>query len=482
MTHSYTCGIDLGSTAVKAALFDSKGTLCGEGSCEFLLETPRPEFVELEPERYWSATCEAVRKALKSAGAAPSQVVSVGLTGQAETLILLDEKNVPVRKAIVWLDNRAVDEAAELEERFGLQELIAMSGQTAMLPCWPAPKLLWVRNHEPENFARIRKVLMVEDFVAWKLSGEFHTHPGLLPSTLYYDMRTGKWAEQILEYIGIPQSAMPELSGHAVARELLPGAVVTVAPMDHICGHLGSGGAQGLVTECTGGSLALCAMTDKFLLDPQLRISTYLGWQKGEYALLPWAPTAGMMMKKFRDEFSGGMSYRQLDEAASAVAPGSDGLILLPHLAGSVSPVAAPHARGAVKGLTLAHTRGHFARAIMESVAYLLKDNANALTELGMELKTVRALGGGAKSPLWAQIKADVLNLPLSVGSCDEPVALGSAILSAVDAGLYAGAAEAGAALAGEERVFMPGKDAERYEECFRDYCKFNEYILGEKI
>ena len=478
---SYSCGIDLGSTAVKAAVFDSAGKLCGEGACEFLLETPRPEFVELEPELYWSSTCEAVNKALKSAGITPREVRSVGLTGQAETLILLDAQGNPVRKAIVWLDNRAVEEAAELEKVFGIEELVAMSGQTAMLPCWPAPKLLWVKRHEPEVFAKIAKVLMVEDFVAWKLSGAFHTHPGLLPSTLYYDLRKECWAEEILSYIGLPLNAFPDLSGSAKARELLPGAVVTVGPMDHICGHLGSGGAPGQVTECTGGSLALCAMAKKFIIDPQLRISTYIGWQKGDYALLPWAPTAGMMMKKFRDEFSGGMSYAELDKAAALVAPGSDGLILLPHLAGAVSPVAAPNARGAVKGLTLAHTRGHVARAIMESVAFLLKDNANALTELGVELKSVRALGGGAKSPLWAQIKADVLNLPVSVGRCDEPVALGAAILSAVDSGEFSSAAEAAGALAGEEKVYSPGKDVERYEECFREYCRFNEYILGEK-
>lgn len=475
------CGIDLGSTAVKAAVFDSKGQLRGEGACEFLLETPRPEFVELDPELYWTSTCEAVEKALKQAGIPAEEVTSVGLTGQAETLVMLDAQGIPVRKAVVWLDNRAVEEAAELEQLFGLEELAAMSGQTAVLPCWPAPKLLWIKRHEAENFRKISKVLMVEDFVAWKLTGAFHTHPGLLPSTLYYDMRKGFWAEKILEYIGLPVSAFPELSGNARAKVLLPGAVVTVAPMDHICGHLGSGGAPGLVTECTGGSLALCAMTEDFIIDPQRRISTYLGWQKGDHALLPWAPTAGMMMKKFRDEFSGGMSYADLDRAASAVAPGSDGLILLPHLAGAVSPVANPNARGAVKGLTLAHTRGHMARAIMESVAFLLKDNANALTELGMTLKSVRALGGGAKSPLWAQIKADVLGLPVSVGSCDEPVALGAAILSAVDAGAFSSAAEAALHLAGEEKTFLPGKDRERYEACYREYCTFNEYILGEK-
>lgn len=477
----YYCGIDLGSTAVKAAVFNEKGSLCGEGSCEFLLETPRPEFVELDPELYWSSTCTAVKKALDNAGITPGQIRSAGLTGQAETLILLDDKGVPLRKAIVWLDNRAVEESGELEKFLGSDETAAMSGQTAMMPCWPAPKLLWVKHNEPELFKRIDKVLMVEDFVAWKLTGRFHTHPGLLPSTLYYDMRRSDWSDKVLEYIGISRSAMPELSGSAVARELFPGAVVKVAPMDHICGHLGSGGAEGLVTECTGGSLALCAMTKEFLCDPLKRISTYLGWQQGDFALLPWAPTAGMMMKKFRDEFSGGMSYAELDQAASAIAPGSDGLILLPHLAGAVSPVAAPYAKGAVKGLTLAHTRGHFARAIMESVAFLLKDNANALAALGMELKSVRALGGGAKSSLWAQIKADVLDLPVSVGSCDEPVALGAAILSAAEAGVYSSAAEAGAALAGEERVFTPGKDVERYKACFEEYCRFNEYILGEK-
>jgi xylulokinase len=477
----YYCGIDLGSTAVKAAVFDEKGRLCGEGVCEFLLETPRPEFVELDPELYWSSTCKAVNGALLNAGISADEVKSAGLTGQAETLILLDRKGAPLRKAIVWLDNRAVDEARELEERFGADELISMSGQTAVLPCWPAPKLLWVKHHEREIFDRIGKVLMVEDFVAWRLTGEFFTHPGLLPSTLYYDMRKNGYAAHIAEYIGLDLNVFPELSKSAPARELFPNALVTVAPMDHICGHLGSGGAEGLVTECTGGSLALCAMTKELVIDPQRRISTYLGWRQGEFTLLPWAPTAGMMMKKFRDEFAGGMSYAELDRAAAAVPAGSDGVILLPHLAGAVSPVAAPHARGAVKGLTLAHTRGHIARAIMESVAFLLKDNANALIELGTELKTVRALGGGAKSSLWAQIKADVLGLPVSVGSCDEPVALGAAILSAAAAGAFSSAAEAGRVLACEEKVYLPGKDAETYEECFKEYCKFNEYILGEK-
>ena len=481
MRREYYCGIDLGSTAVKAALFDDRGKLCGEGVCEFLLETPRPEFVELECELYWRSTCQAVTEALKNANVSPSQVKSAGLTGQAETLILLDGQGNALRKAIVWLDNRAVEEAQILEERFGMERLVSMSGQTAMMPCWPAPKLLWVKRNEPELFKRIAKVLMVEDFVAWKMTGKFFTHPGLLPSTIYYDMGKNAYAQDILETIGLPVSVMPELSGNAVAKELLPGAVITVAPMDHICGHLGSGGGEGLVTECTGGSLALCAMAKELIIDPERRISTYLGWQQGDFALLPWAPTAGMMMKKFRDEFACGMSYAQLDQAAAAVAPGSDGLIILPHLAGAVSPVAAPHARGAVRGLTLAHTKGHVARAIMESVAFLLKENANALTELGVTLKSVRALGGGAKSPLWAQIKADVLNLPVSVGSCDEPVALGAAILSAAAAGAFSSAAEAGSALAGEERTFTPGKDVERYEECFREYCKFNEYILGER-
>jgi len=476
----YCCGIDVGSTSVKAALFDERGTLRGSGLCEYLLETPGPELVELDPEVYWRSVGEAVKKALAAAGAAPGEVRSAGITGQAETLILLDEKGLPLRKAIVWLDNRAVEEAAEMERVFGPDELAALSGQTAVLPCWPAPKLLWVKRREPEVFRRIAHVLMVEDFIAWKLTGTFRTSPGLLPSTLYFDMRTQAWSEKIMAYLGLPMSVLPEPGGSAPARELLPGSAVAVAPMDHICGHLGSGGGDGLVTECTGGSLALCAMTDRYLLDPQRRISTYLGWKRGDYSLLPWAPTAGMMLKKFRDEFSGGMSYAELNEAAAAVPPGSDGLILLPHLAGAVSPVAAPQARGAVKGLTLAHTRGHFARAIMESVAFLLRENAEALKALGMTLKTVRALGGGAKSALWAQIKADVLQLPVSVGSCDEPVALGAAILGAAASGAFADATQAAAAMSGSERLFTPGENAPRYEEIFREYTKFNQYILGE--
>ena len=175
-----------------------------------------------------------------------------------------------------------------------------------------------------------------------------------------------------------------------------------------------------MISETTGCTLALCAAFDKIIYDEEKRLSTYMGFDPGSYVLLPWAPTAGMLLKHFRDEFSGGMDFKTFDAEAAAVAPGSDGLILLPHCAGAVSPDCNPHARGVAWGITLAHKRGHFARAIMESVAYLLKDNVEALRSMGCNIREIRSLGGASKSKLWLQIKADVLNLPVTVTECAE--------------------------------------------------------------
>ena len=482
----YYLGLDMGTTGVKAALFTPEGVMAGGGLAEYTLETPAPDIVELDPEQYWVSAQKAIAAAVAQAKIRPSEIRSVAVTGQAETLIFTDREGTPVRKAIVWLDNRARDEAAELEQRFSAEALFRLSGQTEMLPCWPAAKIRWLKRHEPETFARTAKFLMIEDFIVHRLTGRFATCRGLMPSSLYYDIRSGQYAAAMLAELGIREEELPglkdsgEIIGECIANDspLLPGTLVAAAPIDHVCGNLGSGcSGRGMISETTGCTLALCAAFPGLVYDEEKRLSTYLGFAPGSFVLLPWAPTAGMLLKHFRDEFACGMSYREMDAAAEQVAPGSDGLILLPHCAGAVSPVCNPAARGVAYGITLAHKRGHWARAIMESVAYLMRDNVETLRALGAEISAIRCLGGASASPLWLQIKADVLNLPLAVPECQEATALGAAILGGAARGDFA-IREAVARMVRLARTVEPGPDAALYEKCFQDYRKLDQRLM----
>ena len=414
MSGNYYLGLDIGTTGIKAAVFDDSGTPCGSGLSEYTLETPEPDIVELDAEQYWASTREAVKTAVESSGIAPEKIRAMSVTGQAETLIMTGADHKPLRKAIVWLDNRAGREAKIIEREFTSGSLFHLSGQTEMLPCWPAAKILWFRENEPELFAKTEKFLMVEDYIVHKLTGRCATCRGLMPSSLYYDIRTKRYDTEMLDFLGIREEQLPELrdSGEIIGRciendSMIPaGTPVAAAPIDHVCGNLGSGCAgKGMISETTGCTLALCAAFPSLVYDEERRLSTYLGFAPDTFVLLPWAPTAGMLLKHFRDEFTGGMSYKEFDEAAAMVRAGSEGLILLPHCAGAVSPVCNSEARGVAYGITLAHKRGHWARAIMESVAYLLRDNIEVLRSLGAEITEIRSLGGASRSRLWLQIK-----------------------------------------------------------------------------
>ena len=480
-------GIDVGTTGVKAVLFDASGAELGAGLAEYKLETPRPDIVELDAEVYWQSVCRAVTEAFGRSAMSPKQLRALSVTGQAETLIMVDEEFRPLRKAIVWLDNRAKAEAAAIEARFGAEELFRMSGQTEMLPCWPAAKILWYREHEPELFRRTAHYLMVEDYILYKLTGSCVTCRGLMPSTLYYDIRTGKYSSAMLDHLGIDAAQLPKLldcgenAGTCIANDspVPAGAVAAAAPLDHVCGNLGSGcSSAGVISETTGCTLALCAAFPKLVYDEKKRISTYLGFAPGSFVLLPWAPTAGMLLKYFRDEFSGGLNYRELDELAAKAAPGSDGLLLLPHCAGAVSPVCNPAARGVAYGVTLAHGKKHWARAIMESVAFLLRDNVEVLRQLGAQVTEIRTLGGASASALWLQIKADVLELPLAVVECKEATSLGAAILGAAARGDFDDPGSAAAGMVKIARVVEPGKDRDVYRKCFEKYRKLNDLLL----
>jgi xylulokinase len=480
--------LDAGTTALKGTLFDLAGhAVCGCAR-EYPLDNPAPDIVELDPEVYWSAARAAIGDILKKTQVAPDRITALGVTSQGETLIVLDRQGRPLRRAIVWLDNRAKEEAEIIRQEFGRELVYQVTGQQDIVPAWPAAKILWLRRHEPQVFHAADKFLMVEDYLIYRLTGTFATDHALNPSTLYYDLRQGCWWPSMLQLLQISERQLPALleSGAvagkvAAAMGLDAETVVTVAPIDQITAAVGAGNtAPGMITETTGAALAVAATVERPVYDPQGRLALYRHAAPGLFALLPWIPTAGMVLRWFRDEFGGGMDYAALDELAARVPPASDGLILLPHFSGMNSPQVNPEAKGVFWGITTAHRKAHFIRAILEAVAFALRDNLELLAESGVESHELTALGGGARSRLWLQIKADVLQRPISTQQCEETTSLGAAVLAAVGSGIFPNLPAALAAMVHPAEIILPNKDNQKaYNAAFEKYRELNRRNFG---
>ncbi len=484
--------LDAGTTSLKAVLFDAAGRSVAASAVEYALERPAPDVVELDAEAYWRAARQAIRSVLAAPAASGARPAGVGVTSQGETLIVTDRAGVPLRPAIVWMDNRSVEEAALIEREFGLDAVHRVTGQPEITPTWTATRALWLRRHTPEVFRRAARFLLVEDFLILRLTGRAATDRGMCPSTLYYDLARGDWWPEMLRFVGLSAGQLPELkrSGEraggitreAAAETGLPsGLPVTTAPIDQISGAVGAGNlAPGMVTETTGAALALCATTDRIILDPQRRAGAYAHALPGRFALLPWTPTAGMLLHWFRDEFGGGRSYEELLREAEGIVPGAEGLTLLPHFCGAGSPQVNPRARGVLDGLTLRHGRAHVVRALVESVAFMLRENLEMLSELGAPTGEMRCLGGAARSATWTQIKADVCRRELRVPECEEAAALGAAMIAFVGAGICADLKEASERMVRlRRRVHPEAARADAYEAAYRRYRDLYERTRG---
>lgn len=441
--------IDAGTTSVKVAVFDQTGRMVASSLQEYGLQTPAQDWVELPAHVYWQSAVAGIREVLANPQVSAESVVAVGVTSQGETIIPVDRDGHPLRNAIVWLDNRAGEEAGRLSASFDLDRFYEITGLPDIIPTWPACKALWLRQHEPSTFAQTHKILLVEDYLLFRLSGRYATEGGVCTSSGYFDIRTGRWWDEMLDYVGLSAEQLPELlesggvvgsltSGAAKETGLAAGTLAVTGSMDQIAGAIGAGNiVPGIVSETTGTALVLAATVNEPLYDPQKRLPCYYHALPGKYLLLPYCQTAGMVFRWFRDQFGGGQSYEQLVAIAGEVAAGSDGLIALPHLTGATSPQFNPRAKGVYYGITLQHTRAHFVRAILEAVAFVLRENVELLQELGVDVRELISLGGAARSDQWLQIKADVTGLPLRTPNCEEATSLGVAILAAVAVGLF---------------------------------------------
>lgn len=441
-----------------------------------------------------------VRRVLEEANISGSEVRTIGISCQGETLVCLDEHGAPLRRAIVWLDNRATAESEEIEEHFGRRALQDVTGQVGMDAIWPASKILWLRRNEPEIFEQTAKFALLKDYLLERLTGNLASEDSLLCTTMLFDIKQRKYWPGMLGYLGITEGQLPQIARQgeivgaltaAAAAELgLPeGLPVSVGALDQACGALGIGNVTpGIFSESTGSALAIVTITEDIVLDPAGEAPCFPAAIPGQYMLHLFS-TGGMVMRWYRDEFCaaeievakacGLSAYSLIDDEVNQVVPGADGLIVLPHLQGSGPPDTDPYARGVIFGLTLAHKKGHIARGIMEGVAMVLRRMIDAAARLGVDVEQVISLSGGSKSNAWCQIKADGTKLPIRTLLATESAACrGAAILAAANAGLIDSLSATASSSMRSDREFSPTQENEAvYDKLYGRYLALQKAV-----
>ena len=465
-------GIDIGTTSIKAAVFAKDGTRLALRSVDYTLDTDAATgYIEFPAEKYVEMCKNVIDELTQECG----KIDALSIDTQGETIIFTDERGTPVHPAIVWLDNRATAEADAIKDKFGNKLVYEITGQPEITAGWPASKVLWLKNNKPDVFAKTKMIFMLEDYILYSLTGNFVTEPTIQSSTIYYDVSKGKWWSEMLDFVGINASMLPKVVKSADCVGEYKGIKVVSGMLDQIAGTLGAGVTdETKISEMTGTIMAICVMTDKIPpYNPDSIIPCHLHAIDGKYCLILWSSTAGMALKWFKNQFAENFSFRELDELAENIAPGSDGLTMLPYFCGSTMPKYNPDARAAFSGINLSHTRGHFARAIMEAIAFTLKQN---LEYVGDEsIKEIRITGGGAASPLWATIKSDVTGKVLKTLSEGETACLGSALAAAVGVGDFASLKEAVDSVVKTKKTYAPtGLD---YTEAYEKYNKLDKML-----
>jgi xylulokinase len=415
-------GLDVGTTGVKAVAVSPEGRVVASASEEYPLSTPQPGWAEQDPEDWW----RAAEVCLSKLPTGP-----IGLSGQMHGLVVLDAENRVLRPAILWNDQRTGAECAEIEATVGLERLIELTGNRA-LTGFTAPKLLWLRRHEPDVYARISHVLLPKDYVRLRLTGEHAIDAADASGTLLFDVSRRRWSDEVCAALDVPLAWLPPV--HESTE--IAGAG------DQAAGALGVGiVSPGPVSVVLGTSGVVFAVLPTYKPDAQARVHVFCHAVPGTWHAMGVMLSAAGSLAWLRHVV--GAEYGVLDQEAERWPPGAEGLLFAPYLAGERTPHADPDARGAFTGLSLRHDRGALARATLEGVAYGLRDSLELLRELGARPEVGRASGGGATSDLWLRIVASVLALPLERTETEAGAAFGAALLAGVRTGVFADAADA---------------------------------------
>ena len=444
---SVVLGLDVSTTATKAVLLDSQGRLCGTATASYPADVPQPGWSEQDPGRWWAAAVTAIREVLDATGTPGDEVDAVGAAGQMHGLVLLDRARDVLRPAILWNDQRTSVECDEIRAAVGADELIRITGNDA-LTGFTAPKILWVRRHEPDVWARVAHVLLPKDYVRLQLSGDLAVDRADGAGTLLMDLARRDWSPEILAALEIPAEWLPvtfegtDITGTvseaaAAATGLRAGTHIVGGGGDQAAAAVGVGAISADVLSVSlGTSGVVFASCDEPLVEPHGRLHAFCHAVPERWHLMGVMLSAAGSLRWFRETLAGGATYEELTSEAAAVPPGCDGLTFLPYLTGERTPHPDPLARGAFVGLTTRHTRAHLTRAVLEGVAFGLRDSLELLRTMGLtDHVEARITGGGSRSALWRRIVADVLGLRVASTATAEGAAFGAAILATVGVG-----------------------------------------------
>ncbi len=442
-------GVDVSTTGAKALLIDEKGQVATSATTALSLQTPKPLWSEQDPHEWWTGTVASVRKALADAGAKGEDVAAVGLTGQMHGLVLLDADHDVLRPAILWNDQRTGAECEEIERRVGRAELIQEVGNVA-LTGFTAPKILWVRNNEPRVYAKAKLVLLPKDYVRLRLTGEAAMDKADGSGTILFDLKARDWSKTVLDRLEIPEDWLPptfegpavtgKITAKAAAETgLAEGTPIMAGGGDQSAGAVGAGAVRpGIVSLTLGTSGVIFATTDAPLVEPEGRLHAFCHAVPGKWHFMGVTLAAAGSLQWYHDTLTPNDSFDAIVTEAEKAPAGSEGLVFVPYLSGERTPYPDPLARGSFVGLTLRHDRSHLTRAVLEGVAFSMKDCFALLQGAGLgAVKEVRIAGGGAKGALWRKIVASALGLPMVTVTSTEGAAYGAALLGAVGAGAW---------------------------------------------
>lgn len=479
---TYYIGIDTSTTATKTLLMDETGQVVGVASIEYPYETPQSLWSEQDPALWWHATVESIHQVLAKTGVETSTVKGIGLTGQMHGLVLLDEQGEVLRPSILWNDQRTGTQCDEIQTRLGKEYLIQITGNDA-LTGFTAPKILWVQEHEPEVWKRTRNILLPKDYVRFKLTGEFASDRAGGSGTILFDLAKRDWSPELLSALDIPAEYLPKTyEGTDITGTLLPTVAADLGlpagiPLvggggDQAASAVGTGAVRaGIVSLSLGTSGVVFAATDTPVIEPEGRLHAFCHSVPGNWHLMGVMLSAAGSLRWYRDTFAPGIDYETLLEPAANVQPGCDGLFFLPYLTGERTPHPDPLARGAFVGLTVRHSFAYLTRAVLEGVSFGLRDSFELMKGAGLKnISQVRVTGGGARSPLWRQILADVLQAELVTVNTTEGAAYGAALLAAAGTGRFDSVEEACNATIQVTGTTEPGLNQSVYDELYPLY------------
>jgi len=489
----YLLGLDLGTSNIKGALYDLEGREIAFKSIEYDLYMPSKGIVENDVDNYWAILKDIFHDLLNEIDGKADSIIAIGTSSQGETIVPVDKNAEPLRNAIVWIDTRSTIEAGEIRNAFDIDEMYKLTGQADVDTSWPATRIRWIKKNEPEIFSDTFKFLLLEDFIAYKLTGDFFGEASVYNSSYYYDIMNFKYIDKMLDYLEISKSKLPvvnspgtcignisnkcaEETGLSIKTKVVMGA------LDQICGAVGAGNIEkGIATETTGSAFAMIVTTDEPIINKEFKLPCSLHAVPGLYALMPYSVTGGMVLKWFKDNFckyeeeiskkENKNIYNIMDEIARKAPAGCDGMIMIPHICGALFPEYDYNAKGVYFGFSISSDKSYFIRAILEAIAYMMRQDLSYIKRLGIEVRRLISIGGGAKSSIWCQIKSDVCGVDLEIPDYTETALLGAAVLAGKASGNFFDVKSACKNLVKIDKTYKPSiKNIDVYNKNYKKY------------